>query len=126
LIKRKPTRKDLAHPPLHLTNQHPPGRVQARRRGLAADLITEKQEKNLSQKINLQKWKKMLRSGDAMRLRRLEIKKTETTRKRTQEALETRRRIIRQRRNLADQLVDQRTSISSLVRRRGQKIVKTR
>jgi flagellar motility protein MotE (MotC chaperone) len=63
----------------------------------------------------------MLKSRDAMRPRRPEIKKTETTRKQTQEALETKRKIRRQRRNLADQLVDQRTSISFLVRRKDRK-----
>jgi hypothetical protein len=78
-MKRKPIRKDLAHPPLHRTKQHPPGRVQVRRRGRAADPITERQEKNFLQKINLQKPKKRLRSRDAMRPRRLEIKKPETT-----------------------------------------------
>jgi hypothetical protein len=56
-----------------------------------------------------------------MRPRRLEKKKTETTRKQTQVALKTRRKIRRQRRNLADQLVDQITNISSLVRRRDKK-----
>jgi hypothetical protein len=77
--ERRPTRKDLVHPPLHRTKQHPLGWVRARRQGRAADPITERQEKKLSKKINLQKQKKRLRSGDARQPRRLEIKKTETT-----------------------------------------------
>jgi hypothetical protein len=99
------------------------GRVQAKLQEQAADPITEKQEKkSLKNKTELfQKRKKMLRSGDATRQRRLEKKKIETTRKLTQVALETRRKIRRQRRNLADQFVDLRTSISSLVKRRDRK-----
>jgi hypothetical protein len=120
-MKQKQTRK--AHPLLHLINQHPREQVQARRQERAADPITEKQERKSSKnKTELfQKRKKMLRSPDATRQRRLEKKKIETTRKLTQVALETRRKIIKQRKNLADQFLVLRTSISSLVRRRDRK-----
>jgi hypothetical protein len=49
-MKRKQKRK--AHPPLHQIKQHPWGRVQAKRRGRAADPITEKQERKFSKNIN--------------------------------------------------------------------------
>jgi hypothetical protein len=58
------------------------------------------------------------RRGEAKGTRK---KKIETTRKLTQVALKTRRKKRRRRRNLADQLVDLRTSISSLARRRDRK-----
>jgi hypothetical protein len=59
------------------------------------------------------------RRGEAKGTRKK--KKIETTRKLTQVALKTRRKKRRRRRNLADQLVDLRTSISSLARRRDRK-----
>jgi hypothetical protein len=120
-MKHKQIRK--AHPLLHLINQHPRGQVQARLQERAADPIMEKQERKSSKnKTELfQKQKKMLRSGDATRQRRPEKKKIETTRKLTQVALEKKRKIGRRRRNLADQIVDLRTSISSLIRRQERK-----
>jgi hypothetical protein len=82
----------------------------------------EQERKSSKNKTELfQKQKKMLRSIDATRQRRPEKKKTETTRKQIQADLETRRKIKRRRRNLADQIVDLRSSISSLVRRKDRK-----